>query len=291
MGRARCRSRLSPDDGVDYFKKINDTHGHEAGDQALVHVARLLKEVAGERGLPIRYGGDEFMILMPDGCKDEAMTLGEGLLKRMHAEPLRLEKGSELHLTLSIGVATAPEDAQTSKALVQKADTALYQAKQAGRDRVANVSDEQHVISDKVALQQLSSGMICSREEQLGQVEGVSRLFDQGQSQFVLVEGGSGMGKTTFLDATRRMLQGMEAYLVRTAGSMQENYRPYYLMASILAPAGLLRFRKRWPADVRAAAAYALAQISDPRAAKALARLANETDPRLKQLARTAAKK
>jgi len=219
---------------VDYFKKINDSHGHEAGDQALVHVARLLKDVAGERGLPIRYGGDEFMILMPDGRKDEAVALGEGLLKRMHAEPLRLEKGSELHLTLSIGVATVPEDAQTSRVLVQKADTALYQAKQAGRDRVANVSDEQHVVSDKVALQQLGSGVICSREEQLGQVEGVIRLFDQGQGQFVLVEGGSGMGKTTFLEATRRMLQGMEAYLVRTAGSMQENYRPYCLMTSIL---------------------------------------------------------
>jgi HEAT repeat protein len=62
-------------------------------------------------------------------------------------------------------------------------------------------------------------------------------------------------------------------------------------LTRILAPRGFLRFGKRWPADVRAAAAYALAQISDPRATKALASLAKEADPRLKQLARTAAKK
>jgi diguanylate cyclase (GGDEF)-like protein len=219
---------------VDYFKKVNDTYGHEAGDRALVQVAKHLKEVAGEQWVPIRYAGDEFMILMPNGRKNEAMSLAQRLLELIHAEPLQLAGQAKLSLTLSIGVATAPEDAQTSRTLVQKADTALYQAKQAGRDRVVSVSDEPGVVSDKVALQQLGSGMICSREEQLGQVEGVIRLFDQGQSQFVLVEGGSGIGKTTFLEATRRMLQGVEAYLVRTAGSMQENYRPYYLMTGIL---------------------------------------------------------
>jgi diguanylate cyclase (GGDEF)-like protein len=220
---------------VDYFKKINDTYGHETGDQALVHVARLLKEVAGEQLVPVRYGGDEFMILIPNGQKGEAMAVGERLIEQVRTGPLQLEGQTKLSLTLSIGVATAPEDARTGKALVQKADSALYQAKQAGRDRVATISDaQQKEASDKTALQQLNSGVICNRDAELAQVWGAVQLFDQGQGRFVLVEGRSGMGKTTFLEAVRRGLKDLEAYLLRTSGSVQEQYRPYYLLTNIL---------------------------------------------------------
>jgi diguanylate cyclase (GGDEF)-like protein len=61
---------------VDYFKQINDTHGHEAGDQALIWVATLLREVTGEAGLPIRYAGDEFIILLPKAGKQAALQIG-----------------------------------------------------------------------------------------------------------------------------------------------------------------------------------------------------------------------
>ena len=112
---------------VDHFKKINDTYGHDAGDEVLVWIGALLREIAGEDGLPIRYAGDEFMILLPHGERREALNLGEMLLQRVREESLEVEKGgNRLKITVSIGVASAPGDARTGKGLIKKADTALY---------------------------------------------------------------------------------------------------------------------------------------------------------------------
>jgi len=221
---------------LDYFKRINDTHGHHSGDQALTFLARLLKEVAGEQGIPIRYGGDEFMILVPGGPKPAAMDMGKQLRERIHAQPLHLEdRKVDLHLTLSIGVATAPEDAQSGKVLIQKADTALYHAKKSGRDRVANATEiALKEVSVKAALQLLDARHVSSRGEYLAQVSEVLKQFDAGASQVVLVEGASGMGKTTFLEAIRTNLMAGEGYVVRVNGVKQESYRPYYLITNIL---------------------------------------------------------
>jgi len=85
---------------LDFFKKINDTYGHPAGDQALVYVATLLKDAAGEGALPIRYAGDEFMILLPDSENRTALQMGGTLLQRVRENPLVLEKeGGELRLS------------------------------------------------------------------------------------------------------------------------------------------------------------------------------------------------
>ncbi len=221
---------------VDYFKQINDSHGHSSGDQALMFLGRVLKEVAEDRGIPIRYAGDEFMILMPGGQKADALELSEHLMARIHAEPLQLEDtDTKLHLTLSIGVATAPEDAHSGKALIQKADTALYHAKKSGRDRVANATEiALKEVAGKAALQLLESQTISSRGAQLAEVADVIAKFDAGDSQMVLVEGTSGMGKTTFLTGVRRHLKDGEGYLVRGTGSVQEQYRPYYMITSVL---------------------------------------------------------
>ena len=74
---------------VDSLKQINDTYGHNVGDQALVRVAQLIEEVSGANGLAIRYGGDEFMVLMPGADKRAAMEVGERILQRIKAEPLQ----------------------------------------------------------------------------------------------------------------------------------------------------------------------------------------------------------
>src|SRR4030066_1211973 len=80
---------------LDFFKKINDTYGHPAGDQALVYVATLLKEAAGEGALAIRYAGDEFMILLPDSENQTALQMGGTLLQRVREKTLVLERGEE----------------------------------------------------------------------------------------------------------------------------------------------------------------------------------------------------
>lgn len=113
---------------MDHFKEFNDRVGHLGGDEALKSVGRLLKETARAADTVARYGGEEFVILMPNTTKVNALKL---------AERIRLGMDRDLHgLTLSVGVATFPQDAAGAQSLLRIADRALYQAKNRGRDRV-----------------------------------------------------------------------------------------------------------------------------------------------------------
>jgi diguanylate cyclase (GGDEF)-like protein len=223
---------------LDHFKKINDTYGHPVGDQALVFLARVLREVSGDDGLPIRYAGDEFMILLPRSGKQSAIEMGERLLQRLHVEsiPLGQEGKAQLRITLSVGIASAPEDAQTGRVLIQKADTALYYAKKQGRDRLANAGAiPAEDVFAKTALYQLQGENIAGRKDELGQVSQCLQSFSQGKSHFILVEGGSGMGKTTFLETIRRNLaKDKNLRQAKVSGSIQEMFRPYYLATKFL---------------------------------------------------------
>ncbi|MCH6557972.1 MAG: diguanylate cyclase [Nitrospirae bacterium] len=221
---------------LDHFKQINDAHGHLCGDQALAQVARLLKEVVGDQGVPIRYAGDEFMVLMPGWQKQNALKVGEDLLQRARAEPLHLEEGAkDLPYTFSIGVASAPEDAKDGKGLIQKADAALYFAKQSGRDRLANAADLTFQdVFGKAALHYLENANIVGRRRQLAQVADSFEKFRQGQSQVLIIEGAAGMGKSTFLDTIRRTLTRNEHQTVKVNGIQQEAFRPYYLATNVV---------------------------------------------------------
>lgn len=226
---------------VDHFKQINDTYGHHVGDQTLIGVAVLLKEMAGEESLAIRYAGDEFMILMPQGEKKAALQLGESLLQKVREHPMGIgeisqQKNGSVRISFSIGVASAPEDAQTSKGLIEKADTALYYAKKTGRDRLANAAEiAPQDVFPKAALYQLEKEKIAGRRQQLAFVSDSLKKFSQGQSQFLIVEGPDGMGKTTFLETIRRNLADNKMIrLVKVSGNLQEWFGPYYMTAKIL---------------------------------------------------------
>jgi len=221
---------------LDRFKEINDNYGHEAGDQVLIWVASLIKEVSGDQGLAIRYAGDEFIILMPNGGKEAALEVAEQLLQRLHQEVVRLpEVDEELRITLSIGVASAPDDAYTGKALIQKADTALYYAKKTGRDRFANAKEiAPEEVFTKTALYQLDKARIAGRKNQLTKVAEALRKFSKRESQFLIVEGASGMGKSEFIQTIRRNLAQTKIWQIAVNGVPQEGFRPYYLTTNIL---------------------------------------------------------
>ena len=125
---------------IDHFKQYNDHYGHVAGDDCLRRVAQLLRQGAGRNGETVcRYGGEEFTLLLVDTDAAGAQVVAERCVESMHAAALE-HAGSPLRdcLSLSIGVAARVGDAaQSAVALVQAADTALYQAKQAGRARWA----------------------------------------------------------------------------------------------------------------------------------------------------------
>jgi diguanylate cyclase (GGDEF)-like protein len=222
---------------VDNFKNVNDTHGHQVGDEALVWVADMLRKVAGEEGLPIRYAGDEFMMLFTHCDKHTALKMGNRLLNIVRSEPFRPNgNGKILPITLSLGVASAPEDAKTGKNLIQQADVALYFAKSSGRDCLVNCGEVvQEAVFDKTALNLLEEVKLVGRGTQLSQVAAVLKKFGQKQNQMLMAEGTAGIGKTEFLETIRRSLARTKAWRVKASGDPKEMFRPYYLMTRILA--------------------------------------------------------
>jgi diguanylate cyclase (GGDEF)-like protein len=122
---------------VDHFKKYNDRQGHPAGDEALRTVARLISEDRRSVDVCARYGGEEFAILLHDVTREQGVELAEKIRARVAAAPIaHADKQPLGRLTVSIGVAACPEDAQTAESLLETADVALYRAKKSGRDTV-----------------------------------------------------------------------------------------------------------------------------------------------------------
>jgi diguanylate cyclase (GGDEF)-like protein len=116
---------------LDHFKLLNDTHGHEAGDQALVVFARVLTETMREEDLLCRWGGEEFTVVLPDVDLDEAIATTERVREAL---ALALLRGTTPRFTASFGVAHSAGDGDLED-LVRRADQALYAAKEAGRNR------------------------------------------------------------------------------------------------------------------------------------------------------------
>jgi diguanylate cyclase (GGDEF)-like protein len=121
---------------VDFFKKINDTYGHPQGDSLLKQLGGVLRSVARKEDILCRYGGDEFTVTMTNTNRISAVILAEKIRTTVEEYEFVL-KGQVAHITISGGVASFPEDAQTKKELIECSDKALYQAKQAGRNKIS----------------------------------------------------------------------------------------------------------------------------------------------------------
>jgi len=145
---------------LDHFKDFNDTHGHSAGDQALRDVADILQQTARLYDRVVRYGGEEFAIILPQATSENARTMAERIREAV-AEHHVAYSGQDLgRLTISIGLACFPKDALDMPGLVQNADQALYQAK-VDRNCVQQFQDShrihpRYVLSDPLPLRILS---------------------------------------------------------------------------------------------------------------------------------------
>lgn len=121
---------------IDFFKPLNDTHGHQDGDEALRTVAQVLKREIRMGDQVARYGGEEFAIILPNTTSTDAWHIAERIRKAIAQQPISLSQGHTITVTMSFGFATFPVDAESESSLIALADEALYQAKETGRNRV-----------------------------------------------------------------------------------------------------------------------------------------------------------
>lgn len=121
---------------IDYFKKFNDTFGHQAGDAVLRQVAHTLKKNVRATDIVCRYGGEEMSIILPNTPKDEAASTAQKICDRVASNKYKLNSDKEGQVTISLGVATFPHDGSTPSEIIDAADKRLYTAKNSGRNRV-----------------------------------------------------------------------------------------------------------------------------------------------------------
>jgi len=122
---------------IDYFKAVNDSHGHDAGDDVLREFSLRIRKSIRNIDLACRYGGEEFVIVMPETDVAVATMVAERLRRRIASEPFAIQGGTRnLDVTISIGIAALDGLADNAAAILKRADTALYRAKRDGRNRV-----------------------------------------------------------------------------------------------------------------------------------------------------------
>ncbi len=126
----------------DNLKPVNDSYGHEAGNRLLRQLANTIRAELRNADVPARYGGDEFIVFMPETPVNGALVVAERIRESIAAVPLEID-GKRIGCTVSIGVAGFPQDGITLEAISLRADRALYQAKQAGRNRMLPFKAEQ----------------------------------------------------------------------------------------------------------------------------------------------------
>ena len=132
---------------LDHFKLVNDNYGHQAGSRLLSEVAECMRHFTRPSDIPFRYGGDEFILLLPDTGKTQATSIARSMHERLRKENFRITPDISLHVTASFGVATFPEDGRAGHSIVRAADATMYRVKNSTRDNVAVAGETPQMVS------------------------------------------------------------------------------------------------------------------------------------------------
>jgi diguanylate cyclase (GGDEF)-like protein len=216
---------------IDLFKLVNDTFGHLQGDRVLIEIADLLRQNLRSDDLAARYAGDELVALLPNTPADRAREVAERLCAavRGHAFQVR-ERDERLSVSISIGVATSPENGSDPDALFAAADRALYQVKRQGRDGVAvataGAGDSGHL--------PLAIERFVGRVTELRQMVKLLDDARSGKPSIVGISGEAGIGKTTLLRQLEPEVRLRAGSLVVGRGREADVQPPYAPWAEVI---------------------------------------------------------
>jgi diguanylate cyclase (GGDEF)-like protein len=130
---------------IDHFKSVNDTYGHQTGDEVIRAVAEVCRDVLRERDIMGRLGGEEFACVLPDSSVEQSMIVAERLRAAVATRCFKSQSHRHDHITVSVGVANLVESDVDVSAVLDRADAALYEAKRTGRNRVLR-NEGQHAV-------------------------------------------------------------------------------------------------------------------------------------------------
>ena len=233
---------------IDFFKRVNDTYGHLTGDNTLKEFAKVIKETIGETDIAIRYGGDEFTVIMPGINKAKGHSQAETLRQKVAQTTLPI-KDKGLKLNISIGVASFPDDAKIPEELIDAADKALYFSKRQGKNRVSDSGEEDKtVIAERDILKKFPSSAFIGRETTWTELQHVFAEVKEGKNVFVLIEGDSGFGKTRLLKELNKSFENEASCFFFTCLESEKNvpYRPLIKLLAKLIPTASAIIEKSW---------------------------------------------
>ncbi len=212
---------------IDHFKLVNDVFGHLQGDRILQRVTNILaRNCRGEDTL-LRYGGDEFVIVMPFTEQLKAVNQAERILQGLEREVF--SEGMEMGL--SIGVAESKFEDTRLAQMFERADKALYEAKKGGRGRVSFYDD----VTTGSLGDEISFEHFVGREQELSTVRGILNEAVAGKGQFVLVSGEPGIGKSRLAQELEHFSNFKECHFLKTRYDELGIDRPYQQLSSSIA--------------------------------------------------------
>jgi diguanylate cyclase (GGDEF)-like protein len=220
---------------MDNFKSINDSYGHRMGDRALKHFSKLISENIQDKGIAIRYAGDEFILIMSKLTKKQARELGMEILQKISQSPLKI-KDKKLKIQYSAGVSLFPKDGKTLKTLFRKADEALYTAKDRGKGRVVVYPDKGKLLTPSKLDSILSHPHIVGREDT---IEFLDKHLSGKENPMVfpVLFGDDGTGKSRLMEHARETAQKNFSFTLFAKGY------PFWqndMYSSILSALGIL---------------------------------------------------
>jgi diguanylate cyclase (GGDEF)-like protein len=212
---------------IDHFKSVNDAFGHRYGDRVLIEFSQRLKRLCRSSDLVFRYGGDEFIVLLPHTARRRAQSLAQRLLDAVRSTPFSGDP--PLNLTLSIGVASFPEDVNSSQALISLADQRHYQAKRQGRDQAIS---EELIRSTAPAL--VAPSRLIERDRATKALHDFMIALGQHHRGVLRIEGQPGMGRSRLLIEAGRVARLMGYTLLDIRGKPGLKSRVYGAMFEAL---------------------------------------------------------